>query len=247
MSDEPSIAVQALSPRGKARAKEVWDFQRAQARLSRVVHSGMRKVAIVVSLIALAEAAALFKLVPLVRVVPVFVPVQADGSLAHVISTDPAVTIEGLKSSQAALSALLWQYVRMRESYSWAEANYVWDVVSAMSAVDVREQFQKWYVYTNKTSPQMMYGFKTAVKVSWVEARLDDDKYSVTFWRQQFDSGNPVSRPQLWTCNLVFSTDYNLPLVQRLTYNPAAVVVTSYPGCFSKGPAPGGLPGGDAQ
>ena len=241
---EPSIAVQALSPAGQARAKEVWGFQRAMAKLSRVTHTGIRWGFLAVSFIAVVEAGALYHLTPLVRVVPVFIPLQADNTLAASVTpmqVDPSVTMDSIKNSPAAISAALWQYVRLRESYNWAEANYSWDVVSAMSSIGVRKQFQDWYVYTNKQSPQVAYGFKGAIKLSWVESRLDGDKFTVTFWRQQFDDGNPVSKPQQWTCNLSFATDYATPPQQRLQFNPSGLVVTSYPGCFPKGATPGGL------
>lgn len=247
MSDMPSIAVQALSPQGRSRAKEVYNFQKALTRMSRAVHTGMRKMTVMVMLIAVAEAGALYHLIPLVRVVPVFVPVQADGTLGAVISTDPAVTLSGLKNSPAATSAALWQYVRLRESYNWAEANYAWDVVSAMSTTDVRSQFQKWYEYSSKGSPQATYGFKDAVKVSWAESRTDGDRFSVTFWRQLFSDGSPVGQPQQWTCNLAFTTDYSPPIQQKLTFNPSGLAITSYPGCFPKGATPGGLTLGTAQ
>jgi type IV secretion system protein VirB8 len=244
MSDTPSIAVQALSTEGKARARQVYDYQKALTRMSRAVHTGMRKMTVLVSVIAVAEAGALYHVIPLVRVVPVFVPVQSDGTLGSVISVDPAVTVAGLKNSPAAISAALWQYVRLRESYNWAEANYAWDVVSAMSTIDVRKQFQDWYIYTNKASPQAVYGFKDAVKVSWAESRADGDRFSVTFWRQLFSDGSPSGQPQQWTCNLAFTTDYSPPIRDRLTYNPAGLAVTSYPGCFPKGATPGGLTSG---
>ncbi|MBS0642373.1 MAG: hypothetical protein JSS43_21130, partial [Proteobacteria bacterium] len=225
---EPSIAVQALSPAGQARAKEVWGFQRAMSKLSRATHTGIRWGFLAISVIAVVEAGALYHLMPLVRVVPVFIPLQADNTLAASVTpmqVDPSVTMDSLKNSPAAISAALWQYVRLRESYNWAEANYSWDVVSAMSSIGVRKQFQDWFVYTNKQSPQVAYGFKGAIKLSWVESRLDGDKFTVTFWRQQFDDGNPVSKPQQWTCNLSFATDYATPPQQRLQFNPSGLVV----------------------
>lgn len=247
MNDQPdrvSIAVQAQSPAGRARAKQVWNYQKAMARMSRAVHSGMRAGFWAAWIIALAEAAALFKLVPLVRVVPVLIPVSSENTLSaksYPMHVDPGITLSSLKNSPETIQSVLWQYVRWRESYSWADANYAWDVVSAMSTVGVRKEFQEWYVYTNKQSPQVVYGFKGALKVSWADARLKDDRYSVTFWRQRFEEGAPVSKPELWVCDLVYAFDYSTPLNERLQFNAGGLVVASYPGCYPQGARPGGI------
>jgi type IV secretion system protein VirB8 len=250
MNDQPdkpervSIAVQALSKQGQGAAKEVWRFQRAMMRMSRAVNTSMRWGFWAAWAIAIAEACAIVYLAPLVRVVPVFIPVSSDNTLAmhtQPMQIEPSVTLASLNKSQEAIASVLWQYVRLRESYSWAEANYAWDVVSAMSSVDVRTQFQNWYVYTNKSSPQATYQFKGVIKVSWSAANLKDDKFSANFWRQRYDDGQPVSKPELWTCDLVWSTDYSTPRSDRLQFNPGGIVVTSYPGCYPAGMRPGGI------
>ena len=242
-----SVAVQALSPEGKAKAQQVYDYQRSLAKMSRAVHGGMRKSHVMAWAVALLEAGALYHFAPLIRVVPVYVPVQSDGTMPSVMSVDPSTRLEGLKHGPADISAALWQYVRWRESYNWADAKAAWDIVSGMSSNNVRRQFQDWYVYTNKASPQAVYGFKDAVKLSWVESRVDGDRYTVTFWRQLFSDGSTAGSPQLWVCPLAFSTTWSAPLQERLTYNPGSLAVTAYPGCYPKGEAPGGIALGTTQ
>lgn len=246
MKNPPSIAVQALSPEGKARAKQVWDYQRTLSRSIRAIGRQTRWLSLGACLVAVVEGVAIFKLTPLVRVVPVFVPVLSNGNLTEFMQNPPTMTMDGLKNDKTAIQALLWQYVRYREQYNWGDAQLEWDVVSAMSAVDVRDQFQKWFDYKSPQSPQKLYGYNSAVKLSWVESGIKGDEYTVTFWRQLFTDGAPVSRPDLWTCHLRYTTDYTMPIAARMQFDSPGIVVTYYPGCFPKGQTPGGLTMGTA-
>lgn len=237
----PSIAVQALSPEGKTRAKQVWDYQRGLSRAIGAIGRKTRILSIGAYVVAALEAVAILKMTPLIRVVPVFVPVLSDGNLTEFMQNPPSMTASGLKNDKTAIQALLWQYVRYREQYNWGDAQLEWDVVSAMSAVDVREQFQKWFDYKDPQSPQKLYGYTSAIKLSWVESNLKGDEYTVTFWRQLYTDGSAASKPDLWTCHLRWTTDYTMPIAARLQFDSPGIVVTYYPGCFPKGEAPGGL------
>lgn len=243
MSDGPSIAVQALCVDAKKRGKAVFDFQAAAMKMSRAYHAGSRIATIALAIVATAEGFALASLAPLVRVQAVFIPIRDDGSTASPMEAIPSWTVDGLKNSDAVLQSTLWSYVQNREQYNWATAQYSWDVISAMSSVKVRDEFQRYWNADNKNSPQWIYGYKDAVKLDWVESRLEGESYSVTFWRTRWSDGAPVSKPELYVCNLGFSKTYAVPFRQRFQYNPSGLAVTSYPGCNQKGAKPNAIPG----
>ncbi len=105
--------------------KEVESFQRARAsaskRMSKVL-GGM----VAISLIAnLGQAWTIASLLPLTKLVPVYLWVRADGSV------DSSVALSRLPATQsdAVIDAALWKYDRLREGYSFGSARYGSDAV----------------------------------------------------------------------------------------------------------------------
>ena len=65
----------------------------------------------------------------------------------------------------AAIEASLWQYVRMRESWNAWDAEYSYDVVSAMSAPNVRDAYQAFANSRDPENPAVKFGKSAAVRV----------------------------------------------------------------------------------
>ena len=118
--------------------KQVESFQRQRAKTAQRISKVLATVAGIAILGNLAQAWTIASLVPLTRIVPVYLWVRPDGTV------DSSVSMSRLPAtqSQAVIDAELWEYVRLREGYSDDTARYGYDIVSEMSAPDVRGRYQ---------------------------------------------------------------------------------------------------------
>jgi type IV secretion system protein VirB8 len=151
--------------------KEVATFQEARARAARLLSKGLI-VGIVLSMLAnLGLAWAVASMLPLTRLVPVYMLIRPDGTI------DNSVSLSSLPPSmdQAVIRAALWEYVQMREGYSYDTARYRYDIVSGMSDSNTRTSYQQYFNYPNPQSPQVTIGKN--------QCRPDDD----------VDGDNPIS------------------------------------------------------
>ena len=127
--------------------------------------------------VILALSVALAAALPLVRLVPVYYPVQGDGSM------DPPSSINHLAGdlSEQALRSTALQYVNACEGYFRAHAQYAYDLCSLMSAPSVRAAYQRrWFLPTGKpnpeSNPQLLYDAKNGqvdIKKIKIDIRRD--------------------------------------------------------------------------
>ncbi len=207
----------------EAHYKDVESFQEAKARSARrmtiyaLVAAGMLGIAN----IGLAWAVA--SMLPLTKLVPVYLLVRKDGTI------DSSVSLSTLPPSEdkAVIQAALWQYVRLREGYSYDSAQYGYDVISGMSSPIVRQNYQAWFNYPNPVSPQVTVGKNGDITISPISvAMLSPHVAQVRFSRTvQIGTNQPATTT--WTATLEFQQVDVLNGKQRLA-NPAGVVVTNY-------------------
>lgn len=203
--------------------KEVESFQTRRAksikRLSRVM--------IVITGVALfgnlAQAWTIATLLPLARIVPVYLWVRPDGTI------DSSVAMSQLPPTQnkAVIDASLWEYVRLREGYSADTAKYEYDVVSSYSAPAVADQYQHFFNYPNPDSPQVIIGKRGTINVTHISssdiaAAVQQIRFTRTI---AIDGRAPIVTTM--TATIGFATVRDLPAGVRLT-NPGGVLVTSY-------------------
>lgn len=209
---------------------EVASFQTSRARRDRWLMRMALGVAIAEFGIIGALSIGMLSVLPLVRVVPTFVNVHADGS----VDATPLLSSLPTDQQEAVKLGLLWQYVRLRESYSAAEAPYNYDVVSAMSAPDVQAQYQRWFNAPNPTSPQVILGAKGTIRVIRISGGYQGDPknntYRIAFWRVVTMPDSKPQPPVRMEATMQFAQVTSVPLSQRITFNPGAVIITSYPG-----------------
>ncbi len=207
----------------EAHYKDVGSFQEAKARSARrltiyaLVAAGMLGIAN----IGLAWAVA--SMLPLTKLVPVYLLVRKDGTI------DSSVSLSTLPPSEdkAVIQAALWQYVRLREGYSYDTAQYGYDVISGMSSPTVRQNYQSWFNYPNPVSPQVTVGKNGNITISPISvAMLSAHVAQVRFSRTvQIGTNQPATTT--WTATLEFQQVDVLNGKQRLA-NPAGVIVTNY-------------------
>ncbi len=217
----------------------VLGFHRAEARRSQTITRGFKMGLIASAALNLLLGAGMYHMLPLIRVVPVWVWARPDGTVDSATST--ASLPETLNEAQK--RAWLWQYVRARESYNPVEADYNYTIVSAMSSPSVRAVYQEWENNKNPAvpSPAKILGRQGYISVTFRDSEIVGDHFHVRFFRSVKEEGRPATCTA-WAANMIFGELYTAPIMQRVTYNPGAIVVIGYPGAEPEGSAPNNGP-----
>lgn len=203
--------------------KEVATFQEARARAARLLSKGLI-AGIVFSMLAnLGLAWAVASMLPLTRLVPVYMLIRQDGTIDDLValSTLPPST------DQAVIRAALWQYVQMREGYSYDTARYRYDIVSGMSDTNTRNTYQEFFNYPNPESPQVLIGKNGIVTVEPISVALIGPNVAQVRFERVYTAGTNASVTTTWTATLQFTQASTLPASERLN-NPSGVIVTNY-------------------
>jgi type IV secretion system protein VirB8 len=203
--------------------KQVKSFQSDRAKAVLRISKVLAAVAGIAILGNLGQAWTIASLLPLTKIVPVYLWVRPDGTI------DSSVALSRLPAtlSQAVVTATLWEYVRLREGYSYDTAQYGYDAVTAMSADAPRSQYQGWFNYPNAASPQVMVAKKGVIEIQHISsANLSANVQQIRYRRVLTIIGQ---QPDIttWTATLQFETIGALPIALRLR-NPGGVIVTSY-------------------
>jgi len=203
--------------------KEVESFQTRRARSIKRLSVGMFVVTGIALLGNLAQAWTIATLLPLARIVPVYLWVRPDGTI------DSSVSMSQLPPTQnkAVIDASLWEYVRLREGYSYDTAQYGYDVVSSYSAPNVADQYQKFFNYPNPASPQVVLSKRGTITVGHISSSdINPALEQIRFTRTvMIDGRQPIVTTM--TATIGYATVRNMPAGTRLT-NPGGVLVTSY-------------------
>ncbi len=203
--------------------KQVQSFQRDRARAARRTSKVLAVVAGIAIFANLGQAWTIASLLPLTKIVPVYLWARPDGTI------DSSVALSRLPAtqSQAVITAALWEYVRLREGYSYDTAQYGYDAVSGMSADAARAQYQSWFNYPNAVSPQVTVGKKGVIEIQHIaSANIATHVQQIRYRRVLTIIGQqPVITT--WTATLQFATVATLPIALRLR-NPGGVIVASY-------------------
>ena len=192
-----------------------------------------------------AQAAAICTMLPLKELVPMVVPVRADGTWQNVVQWKDLP--EQVQNDTVVNTA--WSYVVGRESWSESEAQHNWELVSTMSAPKVREAFQAWYKADNKASPAQVFKDGTTVSIRYVAwegicplSGCDGPPpaYRFRFDRIETPPGGLPGKPVRYAATVKLRRNVPLPndkQWQRWTENPALIQVTEYPGAVIEGVA----------
>jgi len=210
-------------PMLEAHYKEVLSFHEARSRSSRFLSRGLLIGAglLVVANIGLAWSVA--SMLPLTRLVPVYLLVRPDGT----IDTSVALSTLPPTTDQAVIRAALWQYVQMREGYSYETAQYRYDIVSGMSDIATRASYQSFFNYPNPASPQVIIGKNGTVAVEPISVSLIGPHVAQIRFQQMIALGTNEAITTTWTSTVQFQQVDTLAASQRLT-NPGGIVVTNY-------------------
>lgn len=207
----------------RAHYRQVESFQRERVKTARRTTTILAAVAGIAIVANLGQAWTIASLLPLTKIVPVYLWARPDGTI------DSSVALSRLPAtqSQAVVTASLWEYVRLREGYSYDTAQYGYDAVSGMSADVSRTQYQSWFNYPNAVSPQVTVGKKGVIEIQHISsANIAANVQQIRYRRVLTIIGQqPIVTT--WTATLQFETVAALPIALRLR-NPGGVIVTSY-------------------
>jgi type IV secretion system protein VirB8 len=229
--DDNDLAVMVPSPAIERQYVETLSFEgeRAQQALHRALNYG--RLAAALGAICFMEAAALYMAMPLKEIVPVFIDVHKDG----VVDTSESISALPASAQQAAIEAELWSYVRHREHYDFAEAAYDYDVVSGLSAPSVREEYQEAVNPKNPDAPVNRLRQTITITLRRISgaylthsANYIAGTYQIRYAARVHEDGHPDTCQRM---SVLFSYRpvTSIPAEERVTYNPAGIVVTSYP------------------
>jgi type IV secretion system protein VirB8 len=204
--------------------REVESFQAARARsrgLLASVFGGLLGVSLVANAV---QAIGMAHLLPLQKLVPVFLWVRPDGA----VDSQASLSELPATADAAVIRAELWTYVRLRQSYSKDTARYNYDVVSALSAPRVRQAYQLWFNAPNPDSPQVVLAGRGDITIRYVSgAYIAPRVYEITYEQSvQMESG--PAQTTRWVVPVSFAKVDTLPASARLE-NPGGIVVTDYP------------------
>jgi type IV secretion system protein VirB8 len=162
-------------------------------------------------------------MLPLKTVVPFYVAIHDDGT------ADTAITLSDLgpTMTEKVIRASVWRYVEQRESYSFSEARYRYDLVSLMSAEDVQRAYQQWFLKSPE-SPQKTIGKNGQiwVKELAITARRDG-VFDIRFWRyRQINGAKEEKTTATATVEYQFLADAPKELI--LAGDPAALQIVRY-------------------
>ena len=205
--------------------KQVESFQAERARRARRsarLAWGLFGAAL---LAVVAQSWSIAAMLPLKHLVPLYVWVRPDGTV------DNATSMSDLPATQSAavIRAAIWQYVRNREGYDFADARYRYDLVSLMSAPAVRDQYQHWFLaHTNPQSPQVMVGRKGQIDTALINMSFVRPQVALVRYRRIVQMYGEQAQPATtWTSTVGFDVAGRLPAAARLS-DPGGVIVTNY-------------------
>lgn len=203
--------------------REVESFQAHRARSAKRT---ARIAFLVAGLSLLANVALAFtvaSMLPLERLVPLPMWVRADGT----VDVLPKMSDLPPSQSAAVTRAAIWQYVRNREGYDFADARYRYDVVSMMSAPDVRDAYQQWFLPGNRASPQNTVGRKGQVDLRLVNMSFVRPRVALVRYQRTVLMYGEALETTTWTATVGFDRVESLPVQSRLA-DPGGIVITNY-------------------
>jgi type IV secretion system protein VirB8 len=203
--------------------RDVESFQQARARGARRNAKVAWSLAGISLLTNVALAFAVASMLPLERLVPLYLWVRQDGTVdsANAISDLPATQAEGV------IRAAVWQYVRDRESYAYADARYRYDVVSLMSAPAVRDTYQRWFLSSNPESPQNTTGKRGQIDAAMIGMSFVRPQVALVRYYKTTLTYGGTAQKTTWTATVGFERVEKLPASARLS-DPGGIIVTTY-------------------
>lgn len=122
----------------------------------------------------------------------------------------------------------LWQYVLHRQGYSFAEAQFNYDVVSLMSTPDVQHRYDEWFRGSNPLSPQVILGRTGQATLSWVSTSFIGPKLAQVRYIQSVRKGDLLLPKLSMVATIAFDFAHGPISGSAVNINPRGFLVTSF-------------------
>ena len=164
-------------------------------------------------------------LAPLKTLVPVVFRVDnATGAVERVFD----VRGGALEASEATQRYFLWQYVRLRQEFSWAEAQSSFEAVTLMSAPSVQTEYAEAFKGSNPSSPQNTLGHDGTASVRWLSTSFLGPRLAqVRFLQVERKGDQPLPTKRL-VATIAFDFAPGALKASALNVNPLGFLVTRY-------------------
>ena len=197
------------------------DRLRSARRLGRI---GLT-VGAVGTLVGLLGIGALAVLAPFKTVIPlVFRVDNATGVVERVYD----VRGGPMEVAETSKRYFLWQYVRLRHSYSPAEAQASFEAVMLMSSRTVQGEHAADYRGSNPTSPQVVLGRDGSASLRWVSTSFLGPKLAQVRFVQVERKGDSLLPPKRMVATIGFDFSPGEVSSSAINVNPLGFIVTSY-------------------
>jgi type IV secretion system protein VirB8 len=175
--------------------------------------------------IGLMGGAAVLALTPLKTVIPlVFRVDRTSGAVERVYD----VRGGALEIADAEKRFFLWQYVRLRQIYTAAEAESNFNGVTLMSSPVVQNEYAAGFKGTNPNSPQVVLGQDGNATVRWVSTSFLGPKLAQVRFVQMASKQGVALPPQQMVATIAFDFAPGQVSATALNVNPLGFIVTRY-------------------
>jgi type IV secretion system protein VirB8 len=177
------------------------------------------------ALMGLLGVGAVTALTPLKTVLPIVFRVDnASGVVERVYD----VRGGSMEATEASKRYFLWQYVRLRQGYSAAEAQSSFESVALMSSPAVQNEYAADYRGSNPNSPQVQLGRDGSASLRWVSTSFLGPKLAQVRFVQAERKGDAVRPPKRLVATIGFDFTPGEVSGSAVNVNPLGFVVTSY-------------------
>lgn len=168
---------------------------------------------------------AVVALLPLKTYVPyVFRVDDATGAVERVYD----VRGGAMEATEAQNRFFLWQYVRLRQSFTAAEAQAGFDAVALMSSPPVQAEYAAWFRGSNPESPQVRLGRDGSAAVRWVSTSLLGPGLAQVRFAQVERKGGVELPTRRMVATIAFDFAPGEVSGAAINTNPLGFIVTSY-------------------
>jgi len=203
----------------------VASYEADRLRASRRAARAGVAVGVVGALVGLAGALAVAALAPLKSVVPlVFRVDNATGAVERVYDLRGGP----MEASEAERRYFLWQYVRLRQGYSAAEAQANFEAVALLSAPSVQAEYAAAFRGSNPASPQVVLGRDGTATLRWVSTSFLGPQLAQVRFVQLERKGETALPVKRMVATIGFDVVPGAVSAASINVNPLGFTVTSY-------------------
>ena len=204
---------------------QVASYETSRLRSSQRTAKAGFAVGAIGALIGLFGIAAVAGLTPLKRVEPIVFRVNDTTGIVERVYD---VRGGAMQSTEASKRYFLWQYVRLRQNYTLAEAKSNFEGVTLMSSPAVQTEYAAQYRGSNPSSPQVVLGRDGSASLRWVSTSFLGPKLAQVRFVQLERKGDTTLPQKHMVATIGYDFAPGEVKASTMNINPLGFIVTSY-------------------